>query len=174
LNKQGGTVDKNFDGLIAENNRRGEQIVSLQDELTRARETIEVVAAQRNRALEAVEKLREALDGVKEALNDTELNMGNYDDDDVRHLNDGAIEAWTIADKALAATEPATVEPCTWTEEGYCLEGSGNWFASCGEAWTLFEGTPKENHYRHCPGCGKPIKQVPFAYKDEEGEEPSP
>jgi hypothetical protein len=54
---------------------------------------------------EAVENLRKALEGVKEALNDTELNMGNYDDDGVRHLNDGAIEAWTIADEALAATE---------------------------------------------------------------------
>lgn len=54
---------------------------------------------------EDVDTLREACLGVKKALKETELNMGNYTDDDVRHLNDGAIEAWNIVDEALAATE---------------------------------------------------------------------
>ena len=86
-------MDKNFDGLIAENNRRGEQIVSLQDELARARETIEIVAAQRNAAFEAVEKLREAGEGLRPHV--------YYD----QWPNE--CDAW---DAALASTEPATVD----------------------------------------------------------------
>jgi hypothetical protein len=44
------------------------------------------------------------------------------------------------------------------------------WEASCGEAWCQ-DGTPPENHYRFCPGCGKPI--VIVEPESEEDEEPS-
>lgn len=90
-------MDKNFDGLIAENNRRGEQIVSLQNELARSRETIEIVAAQRNRALEAVDKLRESVDKFIMAKN----LPGDHCEMD---------QAEIFGIEALAATEPATVD----------------------------------------------------------------
>ena len=54
-------------------------------------------------------------------------------------------------------TEPAvermaaTIErTCTWTLD----EIDGAYEASCGETWALTDGTPKENNYKFCPGCG--------------------
>ena len=41
---------------------------------------------------------------------------------------------------------------CTWTEDS-----QGGWEATCGETWYLESGTPAENHYRYCPGCGRVI-----------------
>lgn len=55
---------------------------------------------------------------------------------------------------AIPEPPPPHSDVCTWTEDY-----EGNWYAACGEVWTLTEGTPAENHYRFCPGCGKPITE---------------
>lgn len=30
----------------------------------------------------------------------------------------------------------------------------------CGDAFTLYEGTPKSNHYNYCPNCGAKMDEV--------------
>ena len=67
-------------------------------ELARSRETIEIVAAQRNRALEAVEKLRET-------IIDTARFLKAHQD-----KTDGELYTIGKLEEVLAATEPATVE----------------------------------------------------------------
>ena len=71
---------------------------SLRSEITRSRETIEIVAAQRNRALEAVEKLRET-------IIDTARFLKAHQD-----KTDGELYTIGKLEEVLAATEPATVE----------------------------------------------------------------
>lgn len=44
-------------------------------------------------------------------------------------------------------------ELCTWTETEDC------WETSCGEAFIICEGTPKENNMKFCPYCGRRIKE---------------
>ena len=87
-------------------------IADLRAELARARETIEVVAEQRNRALEAVEKLREALAGLVHGKRTGlfECHCEAKFEEELQMKVDIAHEAWIAADEALAATEPATVE----------------------------------------------------------------
>ena len=46
---------------------------------------------------------------------------------------------------------PAT---CTWTHD----DDEGSWDAECGERWSITEGTPEENNFRFCPGCGRQVK----------------
>jgi hypothetical protein len=77
-------------------------------ELARARETIEIVATQRDRALEAVDKLREALKFYSDrAWNDDYPGGISYkiDGSDGVYLDTGQ-----KAKEAIAATEPATVD----------------------------------------------------------------
>ena len=59
-----------------------------------------------------VAALREALEKVRDALHDCELNMSNYGEDDVSYLNQCATDAWQFADAALATdtTQPTTTE----------------------------------------------------------------
>ena len=46
-------------------------------------------------------------------------------------------------------------EICTWE-----ADSEGNYSTSCGETFTLIDGTPEENRMKYCPYCGKPIKQA--------------
>ena len=94
-------------------------VLSIRAELTRAHETIEIVASQRDRALEAVEKLRAAVK-LYNAFIPGEWPMP---------FGYGAIQG--RLNEALAATEPATVElpkcdhcgsPC-----GIGCDGSSNY-----------------------------------------------
>ncbi len=43
---------------------------------------------------------------------------------------------------------------CEWKDDG-----EGNWNSSCGECWTLIDGTPKDNRMRFCCYCGKPLRE---------------
>ncbi len=45
---------------------------------------------------------------------------------------------------------------CTWKHD----DDEGSWDAECGERWSITEGTPEENNFRFCPGCGKTIKTI--------------
>jgi hypothetical protein len=51
---------------------------------------------------------------------------------------------------------------CRWLQEGD--EESDTWAASCGRHryFSLNEGTPKDNHMKHCCYCGKPLVEVPI------------
>jgi hypothetical protein len=55
---------------------------------------------------------------------------------------------YTLLDEWYALNPPL----CIWTEDSV-----GGWKATCGETWYLETGTPAENHYRFCPGCGQAI-----------------
>lgn len=53
--------------------------------------------------------------------------------------------------------EPLINAPtCTWTHD----DDEGSWDAECGERWVITNGTPEENNFRFCPGCGKTIKTI--------------
>ena len=47
-------------------------------------------------------------------------------------------------------------ETCTWTHD----DDEGSWDAECGERWSITEGTPEENNFRFCPGCGRTVKTI--------------
>ena len=61
-------------------------------------------------------------------------------------------------ERMTAPPEPPDVYACGWREDE-----DGNQQTSCGECYVFFEGTPAENDYRFCPGCGKPITTTPQA-----------
>ena len=51
---------------------------------------------------------------------------------------------------------------CVWTQDS---ENSDIWLSSCGKAFVLSEGTPKENQIKYCVYCGDSIKQKVFKYE---------
>ena len=64
------------------------------------------------------------------------------------------IQTQALYDKSsLPLIKPAT---CTWTHD----DDEGSWDAECGERWVITNGTPEENNFRFCPGCGKTIKTI--------------
>ena len=46
------------------------------------------------------------------------------------------------------------LKSCLWIEDN-----DGNWDTSCGEYFTLNEGTPKENGMKYCCYCGKRLEE---------------
>ena len=46
-------------------------------------------------------------------------------------------------------------EYCVWKEE----EDGAYWSTTCGDQFTLYEGTPSANHMNFCPFCGKPLEE---------------
>ena len=50
-------------------------------------------------------------------------------------------------------------QPCTWSAD--C-----GWTIECGYAFAFTNDGPKENGFKFCPKCGKPIAEKP--YKEEE------
>jgi hypothetical protein len=61
---------------------------------------------------------------------------------------------------------------CEWRYDG---REDDYWTTTCGLDWCLEAGTPKENGYRYCPQCGKPIVFIEPTddYVAEEDEAPS-
>lgn len=58
------------------------------------------------------------------------------------------------------------MDKCEWIFcESYDMDG-GHWDTGCDHAYTIMEGTPKENNMKYCTFCGKEIKEV------EEAKEP--
>jgi hypothetical protein len=51
----------------------------------------------------------------------------------------------------------AVPSECVWTQEEEF--DSRIYSTSCGRDWTMEEGTPEENGYKFCMGCGKLIKR---------------
>lgn len=52
---------------------------------------------------------------------------------------------------------------CTWHEDD-----DGHWHTSCGNMFTLFDGTPVENGMAFCPYCGNALVEKRFEYEGEE------
>lgn len=50
---------------------------------------------------------------------------------------------------------------CTWTEDE-----SGNWDTSCGNIFTITDGTPSENEFWFCCYCGGSLREE--RYVDDE------
>lgn len=55
-------------------------------------------------------------------------------------------------------------EVCEWAETSRAYY----WNTSCGEIFSLWAGTLKENRYNFCPNCGKRIKEIPLSQEAEE------
>jgi len=52
----------------------------------------------------------------------------------------------------------APAPPCRWTRDESFLDESDKWETACDRAFTFIDGGPRENHYTHCPGCGRVIE----------------
>jgi rRNA maturation endonuclease Nob1 len=51
-----------------------------------------------------------------------------------------------------------TKPECVWTYGG---DWDDDYFeTSCGEMFSLIDGTPEQNHYHFCPSCGKSLMAV--------------
>jgi len=63
-------------------------------------------------------------------------------------------------DAALAEIDRLTAPapPCRWTRDESFLDESDKWDTACDRAFTFIDGGPRENHYTHCPGCGRVIE----------------
>ena len=62
-----------------------------------------------------------------------------------------AIEVWNRRTPQPVAREPLT---CEWTHD----DDDGYWDTSCGEAWRIDDGGPKENNMNFCHCCGKTLR----------------
>jgi hypothetical protein len=56
---------------------------------------------------------------------------------------------------ALKARDQRGALKCHWSEDG---EGSF-WATGCDHAFTIIDGTPKQNGFRWCPFCGHSLEQ---------------
>ena len=50
--------------------------------------------------------------------------------------------------------EPEESETCKWL-----TDSDGNYSTSCGETFTLIDGTPSENSMKYCCYCGKRLEE---------------
>jgi hypothetical protein len=74
-------------------------------------------------------------------------------------ISDKSFDAVKALQERLAQPEPdPLINPttCTWTHD----DDEGSWDAECGERWSITEGTPEENNFRFCPGCGRTVKTI--------------
>ena len=56
-----------------------------------------------------------------------ELNMANYTEDDVRHLNDWAIEMSLLVEQYALSQQPATGEPVAQWQKRHPVRTAGRW-----------------------------------------------
>lgn len=75
-----------------------------------------------------------------------------------------AEEAKTDSDHIATADKMV----CNWQQPSYDHFEANYWDTDCGESWAITEGTPTENGMKFCHGCGKPIKEHPFADSEDE------
>ena len=74
-------------------------------------------------------------------------------------ISDKSFDAVKALQERLAQPEQEPlINPttCTWTHD----DDEGSWDAECGERWSITEGTPEENNFRFCPGCGRTVKTI--------------
>jgi hypothetical protein len=80
-----------------------------------------------------------------------------------------ASTAWYVH-RARDALRAALEKPdkCEWVQTD---EDSDTWMASCGRHryFSLNEGTPKDNHMKHCCYCGKPLAETLFELEKSHG-----
>lgn len=55
---------------------------------------------------------------------------------------------------------------CFWREDA-----DGQWFTSCDQAHSFFDGGPGLNQYRFCPYCGKPLHEIEYSETVEQQQE---
>ncbi len=54
---------------------------------------------------------------------------------------------------------------CTWYQDG---DDSDVWATECSEFFCIIEDTPKENGFKYCCYCGKPLEES--LHEDEKDE----
>ena len=101
---------------------------------------------------------REIMQQALEALN--YISRRDYDD---TPLHDYELEKMrpamsTLRERLAQPEQRPLINPpaCTWTHDN----DEGSWDAECGERWSITEGTPEENNFRFCPGCGRTVKTI--------------
>ena len=52
----------------------------------------------------------------------------------------------------------APAPPCRWARDESFLDETDKWDTACDRAFAFINGGPRENHYTHCPGCGRPLE----------------
>lgn len=57
---------------------------------------------------------------------------------------------------------------CNWHQPTYSDAECNAWQADCDQYWSITEGTPAENGMKYCHGCGKLIKEHPYADSEDE------
>jgi hypothetical protein len=65
---------------------------------------------------------------------------------------------WVAAQELLSEARKASEEAstCTWTEDD-----AGVYDTTCHNLFQFTEGSPKDNEFRFCCYCGKPIEREP-------------
>lgn len=71
------------------------------------------------------------------------------------------LATWALT-QAIHRLDPT---PCTWKEDA-----DGNWHTGCNNIYVLEAGTPTENGFKFCHGCGKPLVEVPYVESTNEEE----
>ena len=65
-----------------------------------------------------------------------------------------------LPDGSLPLMESELEKPCEWQLDKDDIEGD-SWYTSCGQRDISFcTGDAKENKYKFCPYCGRPIKEI--------------
>ncbi len=63
----------------------------------------------------------------------------------------------TVISMCLLSPEAPVIQ-CLWTQ----VEDGGDWDTSCGDLFTLLEGTPKDNDMKYCAYCGGVLIEKPY------------
>lgn len=56
-------------------------------------------------------------------------------------------------------------EVCAWVDDG----SAESWHSSCGQDFMFNDGGPKQNGFKFCYSCGKPLEEIPARF-DEWGD----
>jgi hypothetical protein len=67
--------------------------------------------------------------------------------------------------RALIAAAPAPEAACNWSQED---DESDCWVTSCGNAFSLNDGTPSENSIKHCCYCGRHLTETRWEPESDE------
>jgi hypothetical protein len=108
------------------------------------------------------EEAKEAIDRFKKLL--------DYQDVRREHLWAASHTALSILNAYSSSTliEARTeeeIEKCIWSQED---EDSDCYSTSCGNAFVLNDGTPKENSIKFCFNCGKPVEEDLYKRQPED------
>ena len=76
-----------------------------------------------------------------------------------RHECDCGVVYYNLSE--LYACQAANhYQGCKWTPEAHPDFCDGTYDTACGHAFTIIEGTPRDNQMRFCPFCGNGIVEV--------------